>query len=126
MDDITLFLARLFGLVYTVVGLGMFASPDHYKKLLKECMGSGLILYYGGVMALLAGYLIVTYHNYWVQDWRVLITLLGWIALIKGFMLLVSPGSLKNCVAFWQKRMQLGSIIILALGLFLGYHGFIA
>jgi len=35
-------------------------------------------------LALILGLFSLSFHNLWVGDWRVVITIFGWIALIKG------------------------------------------
>jgi hypothetical protein len=122
----SLFIAQLFGFLYTVVGIGIFLNQKYYQKLCDEMLKSPLFLYIGGAIDLSIGFVIVTFHNYWVSDWRVLITLIGWIALGKGVLLLIWPQSLLNYAKWWMKRMQLVGTVSLLLGLILGYFGFVA
>lgn len=44
-----------------------------------------------GLYATLMGLLIVICHNIWVADMRVLVTLVGWLALASGVLLLMIP-----------------------------------
>lgn len=44
-----------------------------------------------GLYALLFGLAVVILHNVWVADVRVLVTVLGWVAVASGTMLLLAP-----------------------------------
>ncbi|RLS87285.1 MAG: hypothetical protein DWI09_10860 [Planctomycetota bacterium] len=44
-----------------------------------------------GLYALLFGRAVVILHNVWVADVRVLVTVLGWVAVASGTMLLLAP-----------------------------------
>ena len=47
-----------------------------------EFIGSRALIYVAGVLAFMPALALVLAHNVWVADWRVLITLIGWFALI--------------------------------------------
>ncbi len=128
--DTSIFIARVFALAYLAIGLGMLINPKYYFKLMEEVMlKSAGVLYLGGAMALIAGYLLVTFHNIWEYSWVVVITIFGWLALLKGLMFLIFPKHME----FWRKTlfkkkslMPLWGFIILIFGLFFGYFGFFA
>ncbi len=124
--ELSIFIAKIFAVAYLFIGLGMLMSPGHYKKMMDEMMKSSSILYFGGILATLAGFLIVTFHNVW-EGWPMIITIFGWLALVKGFALLVFPDSF----AFWGKtfkKMNMAGlgVFVLALGLVFVYFGFLA
>jgi hypothetical protein len=89
------YIARLMGPVLLVIGIGMImgmlSEGDAYSSLLKELIGSRAIIYTTGVLALLAGVAVVNAHNLWVPDWRVIVTVLGWLLVVRGAMNLVFP-----------------------------------
>jgi hypothetical protein len=81
----------------------------------------------GGVMALVVGFLLVTFHNTWTKDFSVIITILGWMALIKGILILVGPKlmvSLTRAMVEKEKFLKIESVIIIILGLALSFLGF--
>ena len=123
--ETSIFIARLFAIVYLFIGLGMLLNHKYYKKAMDEIMKDKTMFYFGGMLATIAGFLIVYYHNLWVKDWRVIITLFGWAALIKGFFLFVYPQHFE----FWRKQLknaniQLASVFIILIGVLMGYFGF--
>ena len=93
--DTSRYIARLMGPVMLVIGIGMaagmFVEGESYSSLMKEFIGSRALIFITGVLALLAGLIVVNAHNLWVPDWRVLITALGWLAIFRGVMNLVFP-----------------------------------
>ena len=90
------YIARLMGPVLLIIGIGMavglMLEGEGYLSLLREFIGSRSLIFITGILALVAGLAIVNTHNLWVQDWRVLVTVLGWLLVIRGVTLLVFPG----------------------------------
>lgn len=126
--DIAILVARLLAPIYLCVGLGMFLSQGYYKKSMTEIMESPVATYMSGTLALLAGVLIVIYHNIWESSWTLIITIIGWLSLIKGVLLLLIPEPFMDLFSpmVKGKYMPIIGFIALALGLILGYFGFIA
>ena len=89
------YIARLMGPVLLVIGIGMavglMLQGEGYSSLLREFIGSRSLIFITGILALVAGLAIVNTHNLWVRDWRVLVTVLGWLLVIRGITLLVFP-----------------------------------
>ena len=95
--------------------------------MLKDVIKNTGVMYLGGVIALLGGIVIVMFHNEWVKSWEVLITIIGWLALIKGVLLLVLPDAMMDWTkAFTKKKgyLMFGAIIAVIMGLYLGYYGY--
>jgi uncharacterized membrane protein len=89
------YIARLMGPVLLLVALGMVIGLLHegesYSNLMKEFIGSRALIFITGVLALVAGIAIVNAHNLWVPDWRVIVTVLGWLLVVRGVINLVFP-----------------------------------
>ncbi len=49
------------------------------------------ITYLSGILLFIGGLSIVRVHNYWERDWTVIITLLGWIAILFGLFRIFAP-----------------------------------
>ena len=75
--ETSVFLARLFAVLYLSVGLGMMVSRSFYEKLLAEFATSRTAVYLGGAMALAAGMLMLRVHSVWRADWSVDMVSLG-------------------------------------------------
>ena len=126
--DLSIFLARIFGVVYLAVGIGTLLSANYYRKAFNDMIRDTGVMYLGGAMALIIGYLMVTYHNIWVKDWSVIITIIGWLALIKGLTMIIFPKKMINLTTSMvkEKSMPIISAVTLILGVVLAYYGFMA
>ncbi|MBU0668099.1 hypothetical protein KJ951_04500 [Patescibacteria group bacterium] len=125
----SLFLAQVFGLAYTIIGLGIIFNNKHYTKMIEELRTSAHYSYLGGVAAFVVGFAIITYHNIWISGWEVIITILGWAALIKGILLLALPQYIIDLSIKITKTKNLLTAfggLALIIGLVLVYFGFFA
>ena len=125
MTDTQIF--QLLGIIYLAVGLGMLTTPDFYRKLLEDCTKDSLALYLGGLLALAAGFIVITFHNTWTKDWAVIITIFGWAAFLKGLFLILMPRVLFKVTNFFKetkKLMAVWSTIVIILGVLLCWLGF--
>jgi uncharacterized protein YjeT (DUF2065 family) len=127
--ELSVFLAKVYGLVLVVVGLGMIFNKAYYHKMLKDLVAHSGFMYAGGVLALVVGVVLVLYHNVWVKSWVVIITLFAWCSLLKGVLLLLVPqGMTKLCQSVLKNDglYYFMGILALVLGVLLGYYGFFA
>src|SRR3989344_7139161 len=88
--DLTIILARFWGIVL-VAACGAYVAN---RKLLQEelkAVEKQEILLLSGFIALLVGAVHVAIYNRWEFTIRGLITLLGWITLLKGVVRLSAP-----------------------------------
>jgi hypothetical protein len=72
------------------------------------------------------GLLIVVSHNIWVKDYRVVITIFGWLSLVKGIAYMAFPwGWFTGWVGWWNRRgwYRIWAVIGLALGAYLLSQG---
>lgn len=110
------------------MGLGFLLNPKYFKDAFEDMMKSSSFIVFGGALALVVGFLIVHYHNFWVSDWTVIITIIGWGGLIKGVVLFLAPKAMIKFsrVFLGKKNMHLMGVGALIFGLVLGYFGFFA
>jgi len=118
------------GLVYLAVGVGILLNPQYYKQMFADFKTSIAVMYLGGISAFAIGFLLVTFHNIWVKDVSVIITIVGWMALIKGISILVLPKLMMKTMDIFINvktstlMIMAGLIIILgALFAWLGFCG---
>ncbi|MFH0820339.1 MAG: hypothetical protein V1908_01050 [Candidatus Peregrinibacteria bacterium] len=125
---LSIFIARLLALIYLSAGLGMILNRDNYQKMMERFTEEAMALYIGGFMALAAGFALVTYHNIWDGTWVALVSLIGWLAMIKGVIILVFPKLMISIMNSWFTTNRLPALggFVLLLGLVLGYFGFVA
>jgi len=78
---------------------------------------------------MLAGLLMITFHNIWSGGWIVILTVLGWAALIKGTLSLVLPDLYVLRMLSLAQKSNMTRVwggFALVLGLIIGYFSFLA
>jgi hypothetical protein len=118
------YIARLIGPLFLVMGLGMMAEADTVRALSAEFLSNLSLIYLAGMLALVAGLAIVNVHNLWVADWRVIITILGWLSVIGGVIRLLFPAqvqSLGTGIISNPHAMIVGGAIVLVIGAILSW-----
>jgi len=123
----SIFLARLLGPMYVVLAVALFFKPQMFRTVLKDFMASAALVYLSGFFGLLGGMAIVLVHNVWALDWRILITLLGWIALTRAIFAIFQPEwSLKagNAILGHRPIFLVAAVINLLIGVILSYYGY--
>lgn len=125
--ELSIFVAKIIAVTYIAISFGQFFSGITYKKMYQDIMKSSGLMAIMGLFAIIIGFLLVEHHNIWVKDWPVLITIIGWISVVKGFMFLAFPNALKFFEPmFTGKFLKIFPYFTLAFGLLFGYWGFIA
>ena len=82
---------------------------------------------FSGLIALVIGMVFVLAHNIWVKDWPVLITIFGWLGLLKGVSLIFAPKAMTKWSKSLLKKREFiffGSAFYLVFGLILGWFGY--
>ena len=87
----SLFLAKLIGPVCLVIGVALLVNGEGFRALLFEFLDSPALIFVSGIITMVAGLAIVVTHNVWAADWRVLITVIGWLGTIGGAVRIVVP-----------------------------------
>jgi uncharacterized membrane protein HdeD (DUF308 family) len=125
----SIFLARLLGPLLLLAGIGLFINPRVFRTMATEVVGSITLIYLFGFIDLAAGLAIVLTHNVWVASWRVLITLIGWLLLIRGAARVLITDRIMGYAAKVIRNKQLYPIsgaVLTVLGLVLCYFGYMA
>ena len=89
--DRSIFLARLLGPTFAAIAFGILINLGMYESMIAEALHPGILFYLSGLLSLLAGLAIINLHNTWYADWRVIITVLGWLMTIGGIIRVVLP-----------------------------------
>ncbi len=125
--DPSLFLAKLLGPYCLIVAVGVLMNLKTYREMVEDLLKNSAVVYFAGVFALFFGLLIILFHNLWVSGWPLIITLLGWLGLIKGIVIIVFPNFFSKLIAFHLKNssalmIRLG--VLFVIGLALTRHGY--
>lgn len=125
----SIFLAQLLGPMFLVVGVAVPAKPEMFRTILQGFIGSATLLYLAGFFGLLGGLALVLTHNVWAADWRLIITLIGWITLVRGLISIFQPQwivAAGNAILEHRGVFMVASPINLVIGIILSYCGYVA
>ena len=125
----SIFLARLLGPFLLAVGVGILINPKPFYTMTSEVVRSVTLVYLFGLLDFAAGLAIVLTHNVWAANWRVLITILGWLMLIRGAVRILAPETIMGFAAKVIGNKQLipiSGIVTGVLGLVFFYFGYMA
>lgn len=119
-------IAKIIGLVYLSFGIGLTFNSNYYKKEIPKLLDNTAYLIFGGFMAIIFGVLIIESHNNWVKNWTVIITIIGWVALIKGIVLLAFPTFTSKYKSLFNSNnlYKILGPLVLIFGLIFTYLGF--
>ena len=122
------FLARLIGPFALALGLALLVQGPGFRTFAGEFMASPALIFLSGVITLPAGLAIVLTHNVWTPDWRGVITIVGWLAVVTGAIRMIVPqqAAAKARGVIAQPLIpKIGAAIWLAIGALLSYYGYI-
>lgn len=122
--ELSILIARILALTYISAGIGAVSGKMDFEKMVEDFERSPALIYVTGFFTLVIGMLMVTYHNIWVKNWTVLVTIIGWMSLLKGIMLIAFPGYI-SLFKGWYKNTKKWGIIMIAFGILFGYFGFV-
>jgi hypothetical protein len=123
----SIFLARLLGPLLLAVGASILINPKPFQTMAGEVVRSITLVYLFGLFDFAAGLAIVLTHNVWVANWRVLITLIGWLVLIRGAVRILAPEAIMGFAAKVLRKKQMmpvAAAVTGVLGLVLCYFGY--
>ena len=124
--ELSIFLAKLFGIYLLVVGALFALRGKVIVEVVEEMLASRPMLLLSGFIALIIGIAMVISHSVWEPNWRVLITLIGYLSFIKGVTRIGFPELPKKAVGFARNRLvfQFWIGFIVLLGAYLTWLGF--
>lgn len=119
--------ARIVGPLYVVVGIGMLVNPEAYKRMGEGFVDSPALTYFGGATALAAGLAVLTFHHGFSGLFPALISVLAWIAVVKGAALLLVHGAamkLSQPIMTSTAGLRICGAVALVLGAYLAAKGY--
>ena len=121
-------IARLIGPLFVAIGVGILLNAPFYvgsdrrgRRTARRwftCRGS---------LSLLAGLAMLNAYRAWTADWRVVVTILGWLMVIAGIVRIVLPQvvtMLATTIYSGPTALAIAGAIVLVLGGFLSVKGY--
>ena len=120
--DISIFLAKFWGGLFILLGLSSILA-NHLGRVIQYTEDRSITIS-TGYITLLLGLATVSAHNLWVEDWRVTITILGWMTLLKGIEKVVHPSRVNQIAQKFQRFQKFWGFIILLMGIWFIWNAY--
>lgn len=127
--ELSIFLAKIFGLWFLIIGIVFLWRRKTLMPVFEDFAGNRALIVVFALLELFAGISLVTSHNVWSNDFRVVLTIIGWWILLEGLVYLFMPS--KVVKKMWKKFNKpgwfiSGSLIAIVVGVYLLNAGFTA
>ncbi|NIJ15813.1 DUF2065 family protein [Sphingobium vermicomposti] len=126
MDTIsvlTLRLAEAIGLYMIVVGIGGLVAPERWRKMMDDLERSPGLVMALGFPVFAIGAALVLIHSVWTDPLAVIVSLVGYAALIEGALLLAVPGPLLRIGRWSLNFTRAWAVVSILLGILLFFAG---
>jgi uncharacterized protein YjeT (DUF2065 family) len=109
-----------------LLGLSYMVQASQWAELARDALRYPHQYFPMVMMILVIGLTVVALHNVWVADWPVVITLFGWIMVLKSMLFLLAPQLMTVFVA-WAKAslalwIRVAGLLLATLGAILVYQ----
>lgn len=120
----------LCGVVLLVFGLSYLINAQFWAESFKSLLNQPALMFPLLLLVFICGLLILLGHNLWVADWRVVVTAVGWAAVIKSVAVLLFP-KLLTMYANWttqtlKRFVLIGGALWSVFGAYLTYMSLVA
>lgn len=123
--ELSLFLAKLIGLYFLAVALIALVRREQFLSTMKSMLSSTGLIAFSGFISLIAGIAILIGHPIWEVSWRGLITLIGVLAVIQGFARAGFTSLVQSKLSKFENAYWYIVVVLIILGGYLTYSGFI-
>lgn len=119
MENTSIFLAKFWGYYLIIFFVILTFNPKRIKQIFDDLKDDKFLIV-TSFIAIIIGLLNILFHNIWVLNWELIITLIGWMSLFIGLSLFIFP---KRTVIFLEyfniKFVQVIYTMLFFIGLFL-------
>lgn len=102
--EVSIFLGRALGIYLLIISLSMIFNHRVFFATFQQWIESPGVITLTAFISIILGILMILVHNVWVADWRVVITLLAWLTLIKGIVRLNFPHAVPQTMEYFHQR----------------------
>jgi len=110
-------IARILGPTLVMLTASELANPQIWTGV------AVTQIYLAGALWFVAGLSIVCAHNRWSGSWPLLVTLVGWFAIVGGAFRMLAPEVAQRSVPA-PTVLLVAQAMLLAVGAFISYKGF--
>jgi hypothetical protein len=119
MENTSIFLAKFWGWYLIIFFVILTFNPKRIKQIFLDLKDEKFLIVTAFV-AIIVGLLNILFHNIWEPNWKLVITLMGWMALFIGLSLFVFPKRTVSWLEFINiKFVQVIYTLLFLIGLLL-------
>lgn len=123
--ELSILIAKIIAIVYISSGIAILIGQLNFERIVENLDKSPALTLIAGLIGIVYGVFLVEYHNIWVTNWTVLITIISWLFLLGGIVIVVIPNTL-SLISKYYKHSRGWGIFMLCFGLLFGYWGFLS
>lgn len=99
-------ISQIFGVYMLLMAIVLLGKANYIRSIYAKANSDDIAFYLHSTAGLLLGIFLVDLHNAWIWSPRILVTLLGWVILVKSLLWLAFPVGMLR----WSKKMVAGKI----------------
>jgi hypothetical protein len=122
-------IAGLVGPTLIALAAALLINLGSISTLVESVSHDPALVLVSGVLSFVAGLAVVRVHNHWAGDWMVLVTILGWLLLVRGLVRIVFPIWVAGMAANFSQNTGLiagEAVVFLVIGALLSYKAYIS
>lgn len=112
--ETSLFFGLFFGLVGIFIALSIVVNGYDYNKVIGDIEHNHINLLIMAVIQLLIGLLVLVLHPVYEFSWEIIITLTGWLLLIKSASLFLLPTNVLSLAKWVMDRAKMHNIALIS------------
>jgi hypothetical protein len=117
--DVSIFLAKFWGWYLIIFFFILSYNPRRIKQIFND-LNDQKFLIVSSFMAIMVGLINILFHNIWEPNWKLVITLIGWISLFIGLALFILPKQTVGWLDYVNiKFVQVIYVMLFLIGIFL-------
>ena len=115
----SIFLAKFWGWYLIIFFLILSFNPKRIKQIFNN-LNDEKFLIVTSFVAIIVGLLNILFHNIWEPNWKLIITLIGWVSLFIGLSLFIFPKRTVAVLKFINiKLVQVIYTLLFFIGIYL-------
>jgi len=117
--DNSIFLAKFWGWYLIIFFLILSFNPKRIKQIFTD-LNDEKFLILTAFIAIIVGLINILFHNVWELNWKIIVTLIGWVSLFIGLALFIFPNrTIPSLELINIKFVQVIYMLLFFIGLFL-------
>ena len=123
--ELSLLVAKIIAIIYISSGIAIIIGQLNFERIADSLNKSPALTLIAGLIGMVFGVILVEHHNIWTANWTVIITIISWLFLIGGIIIVVFPKAL-SIISKYYKHSRAWGIFMICFGLLFGYWGFLS